>query len=51
VRSVAPADGSTLVTVNYDNVGIQAIAENDVQQLDYGIEELVTYSQDFREVL
>lgn len=44
-------DGSSNVQINFDNVGIQAIAENDVQQLDYGIEELVTYSQDFREVL
>lgn len=51
VRSVAPADGSTLVTVNYDNVGIQAIAENDVQTINYGTDGYASYSQDFREVL
>ena len=51
VSSVAPADGSTLVTITYDNVGMQVIAEDNVQEIKCNIAGLVQYQQKFREVI
>ena len=51
VSSVAPADGSTLVTITYDNVGMQIVAEDDVQEVKCNIAGLIQYQQNFREVV
>ena len=51
VSSVAPADGSTLVTITYDNVPITVMAEDDIIEFNTDIKGLYTFQQKFREVI
>ena len=51
VSSVAPADGSTLVTVTYDNVPITVMAEDDIIEFTTDTKGLYTFQQKFREVI
>ena len=51
VASVGPADGSTLVTITYDNVPITVIAEDDIIEFKTDITGYYSFQQKFREVL
>ena len=51
VSSVAPPDGSTLVTITYDNVPITVMAEDDIIEFKTDITGYYSFQQKFREVL
>jgi len=51
VSSVAPPDGSTLVTITYDNVPITVIADDDIIEFKTDTKGYYAFQQTFREVI
>jgi hypothetical protein len=51
VAGVGPADGSTLVTITYDNVPITVIADDDIIEFKTDTKGYYAFQQTFREVI
>ena len=51
VAGVGPADGSTLVTITYDNVPITVIADDDIIEFETDTKGYYAFQQTFREVI
>jgi hypothetical protein len=51
VAGVGPADGSTLVTITYDNVPITVVADDDIIEFKTDTKGYYAFQQTFREVI